>query len=376
MDTDVVGYVLAVVISGGAGLLIGALLAWIVRGRVGRRQVGPETRDAFHALATEAFKDNAEMFLDRTKVELEPLNSSLEKLDQRIRELEEKREGAYQGLQEQLRQLAQTESTLQQTTHTLSQALRSSTAQGQWGELQLHRVVELAGMVEHVDFEEQVGGQDGRPDMLVRLPNGGILPVDAKTPMSAYLDALSSEEPKGRQEKLAAHCQAMKGRIRNLSGKQYWDQFTETPQFVVMFVPNEACLSAAFRLDGGLLDYALEARVLIASPVTLLALLKAVGYGWQQVTIAENARQIAEEGRMLYSRIGVLMEHIASLGTHIGRSVDAYNDLVGSLEHRLLPSARRFVDLGVGTDALPGAEGVDQAPRRLTAEELEDDGDS
>jgi DNA recombination protein RmuC len=168
----------------------------------------------------------------------------------------------------------------------------------------------------------------------------------------------------------------MKGRIRNLSGKQYWDQFTETPQFVVMFVPNEACLSAAFRLDGGLLDYALEARVLIASPVTLLALLKAVGYGWQQVTIAENARQIAEEGRMLYSRIGVLMEHIASLGTHIGRSVDAYNDLVGSLEHRLLPSARRFVDLGVGTDALPRAEGVDQAPRRLTAEELEDDGDS
>jgi DNA recombination protein RmuC len=369
MDTNIIGYVLVAGISGGVGLLVGALLAWIVRGRVGRRQVGPETRDAFHALATEAFKDNAEMFLDRTKAELDPLGTSLEKLDERIRELEEKREGAYQGLQEQLRQLAQTETTLQQTTHTLSQALRSSTTQGQWGELQLHRVVELAGMVEHVDFEEQLGGQDGRPDMLVRLPNGGILPLDAKTPMSAYLDAIESDGPEVRQQKLAAHCQAMKGRIRDLSRKQYWDQFAEAPQFVVMFVPNEACLSAAFRLDGGLLDYALEARVLIASPVTLLALLKAVGYGWQQVTVTENARQIAEEGRTLYSRIGVLLEHIGSLGTHIGRSVDAYNDLVGSLEHRLLPSARRFTDLGVGTEALPPAEGVDQAPRRLSVEE-------
>jgi DNA recombination protein RmuC len=309
------------------------------------------------------------MFLDRTKAELEPLNSSLEKLDERIRELEAKREGAYKGLEEQLRQLAQTENTLQETTHTLSQALRSSGAQGQWGEMQLRRVVELSGMVKHVDFEEQIAGQNGRPDLLVRLPNEGLLPVDAKTPMRAYLDALEADEPELRSDKLDAHCQAMKSRIRDLSRKEYWDQFDRAPEFVVMFVPNEACLSAAFRRDGSLLDYALESRVLIASPVTLMALLKAVGYGWQQVLVTENARQIAEEGRTLYKRIGVLLGHIDGLGGSIGQAVEAYNDLVGSLEYRLLPSARRFEELGVGSASVEHPTAVDQIPRTVSAGE-------
>jgi DNA recombination protein RmuC len=358
-------YMIALIV----GLLLGVLLYWLLSRRK-PGEVKTEMRDAFESLARQSLKDNANMFLDRTKSELEPLNQSLEKLDDRIRELEQKREGAYQGLQEQITGLSQAHSALHETTLTLSQALRSSSVRGRWGELQLRRVVELAGLMDHIDFEEQPSTDSGRPDLVVHLPSGGALPVDAKAPMKAYLDAVEENDEERRVQRLEDHAKALRARVRTLSRKQYWEQFECTPQCVVMFVPNEACLSAAFQQDGGLLEYAMQSQILIASPVTLLGLLKAVGYGWQQVSLAENARQIAEEGRVLYRRLGRVIEHMDSLGTNLGRAVGSFNALVGSLEYRLLPSARRFRELGVDAAELPGVDRIDQGARRPDVEEI------
>lgn len=371
--SDLMVILSALVVGGLVGLAGGVFLYWLLAGRNRSTDVEAQMRDAFEALARQSLRDNAHMFLDRTRSELEPLGKSLDKLEDHLRELEQKREGAYQGLRVQLDQLAHTHSQLQETTVNLSQALRASTVRGRWGELQLRRVVELAGLVEHVDFEEQATGRDGRPDMIVHLPNGGVLPVDAKVPMKAYLDAVAAEEETTRDARMTDHTRAMRGRVRDLARKQYWTQFDPAPQFVVMFVPSEACLSAAFRQDGDLLDDALQSQVVIASPVTLLALLKAVGYGWQQVHVTENARRIAEEGRALYERLGTLTGHIDDVGDHLRRSVEAYNRMIGSLELRLLPSARRFQELGVGADDPPGLQAVDETPRRIAAEELRSD---
>ena len=360
-------YVLAFAV----GLGLGICLYWLLAQRQATGDLKTDMREAFDSLARQSLKDNANMFLDRTKSELEPLNQSLDKLDDRIRELEQKREGAYQGLQKQITGLTEAHSKLQETTLTLSQALRASSIRGRWGELQLRRVVELAGLMEHIDFEEQPSGDSGRPDLVVHLPSGGALPVDAKAPMKAYLEAMEERDEEKRAQRMKDHARALRARVRTLSQKQYWQQFDATPQCVVMFVPNEACLSAAFRHDGGLLDYAMRSQILIASPVTLLGLLKAVGYGWQQVSLTENARKIAEEGRELYSRLGKLLEHMDSLGTNLGRSVRSFNDLVGSLEYRLLPSARRFEELGVDAGELPAVTSIDSSPRRLDAEEAD-----
>lgn len=369
---QIVGYLLVSMISLLIGLALGVGLFWLIN-RNTSRGVNTAMRDAFDALAHQALRDNANMFLDRTKSELEPLGQSLHKLDEHIRELEQKREGAYGELQEQLRQLGETQSDLQRTTTSLSQALRSSTARGQWGELQLRRIVELAGMLEHVDFDEQQSAGDGRPDMIVRLPNGGALPLDAKTPMDAYLDAMNASGEQIQRDKLVAHAKAVRSRIRDLSRKQYWNQFEQAPEFVILFVPYESCLGAAFEQDENLLDDALKDHVIVTSPVTLLALLKAVAYGWQQVSITENARQIAEEGRDLYRRLSILTGHIDEVGTHLGRAVNAFNGMIGSLESRLLPSARRFQALDVDRTDLPELHAIDQAPRHITAEELRED---
>lgn len=362
---DTLGYVMVFIVGGLLGVLIGT--EWLGKSQSIDKI---EIREMFSSLARDALKDNTDMFLDRTQAELTPLSENLDKLDQQIRDLEGKREGAYQGLREQLRKLSEDQSKLQNTTITLSGALRSTRTRGKWGELQLHRIVELAGMTEHIDFEEQISIGDGRPDMIIRLPNGGNLPVDAKVPMNAYLDAVSASEEGMRHSKLEAHTRAVRGRIQELRKKKYWEQFEEAPQFVVMFVPHEAGLSAAFHQDGDLLDYALKSNILIASPVTLLALLKAVSYGWQQILLAENAREIAAEGKVLYNRMAKMAEHVGNLGTDLQRSVDDFNSLVGSLEHRLLPSARRFEELGIADSEFPTMESVELTTRKLTADEL------
>ncbi len=345
-------------------------------------------RDAFKALASESLQSNAEEFLKRARDQLdallnqvrgdwqtqkaelqglvEPLEETLKTLDSQVRELEQKREGAYQGLQEQLRQLANTHQRLQNTTISLVQALKSPSIRGRWGEVQLRRLVEMAGMVDHVDFNEQAATDEGRPDMIVRLPREGILPVDSKTPMQAYLEAIEAPDEQAREAKLNEHAQAMRHRVHELSQKRYWQQFERTPEFVVMFVPNEACLSAAFERDPNLLEYAFQQHVLPTTPVTLLALLKAVAYGWQQQQVTENARQIAEQGRQLYERVSVFVNHLVDLGKRLDQAVQDYNEAIGSLESRVLPAARRFRDLGAVTTELPSPAPIERQVRLPT----------
>ena len=342
-------------------------------------------RDTFQALASQTLQTNADEFLKRARDQLQallaqaqgdwsnhktqlegllrPLQDILQNLDNQVRHLEQKREGAYQGLQEQLRQLAQTHQQLHSTAASLVQALRAPTVRGHWGEYQLRRVVEMAGMTPHVDFLEQAGTDQGRPDMIIKLPNHGILPVDAKAPMQAYLAAMEASDEHTRREKLTAHTTAMRNRVRELAQREYSKQFQRAPEFVVMFVPNEACLNAAFESDPDLLEYAVQQRVLLASPVTLLALLKAVAYGWQQHQLTENARQIAQLGKELHDRLAKFLEHSQKLGRGLDSAVKAYNEATGSLESRLFPTARRLKELGASTNELPELRTVDSQAR-------------
>ncbi len=342
-------------------------------------------REAFQALASQVLQSNSEEFLKHARLQLEtilgqirgdlstqrvelrnlvePLESTLKALDNEIRDLERKREGAYQGLSEQLRQLAETHYQLQKTTLNLVQALKSPTVRGRWGEYQLRRVVELAGMLQHVDFEEQSGTDRGRPDMIIYLPNMGILPVDAKAPMQAYLEALESNDEHTRMVKLSEHAKAIRERIRELSQKQYWQQFGRTPELVIMFVPNEACLTSAFEREPDLLEFAIERRVLPASPISFLGLLWAIAHGWQQHQIAENALQIARQGKELYERLNKFIGDIHKAGTALQTVVKSYNEAIGSFEERLLPSVKRFKDLCGVTEELKSPRLIDYQVR-------------
>ncbi len=328
-----------------------------------------QMREAFEALAGRMLQSNSEQFLKQSDAKLSnmvtPLTKGLTSLDKQVRDLEAKREGAYKGLEEQLRQLSTAHADLQKTTVSLTQALRSPTVRGRWGEIQLRRVVEMAGMVKNISYEEQVSTDKGRPDMITYFPNGGILPLDAKVPLEAYLDAMESEDDDERKVKLLSHAKAMKDRVRELSRKQYWAQFEQTPDFVVMFVPNEACLGAAFDYDPGLLDFAINQRVLITTPVTLLALLKAVAYGWQQHQITENSRKIARQGKELYQRLALLFEHLAGLRKNLDGTVASFNKTVGSFESRLLPAARRFEEMGIATSEISTPDQIDTQVRSL-----------
>lgn len=327
-------------------------------------------RDSFQALASEALRSNNQEFRQLTQDQvvglqnlITPLEKGLNNLDMQVRELEKTREGAYQGITKELALLHTTHAEFRTTTITLAQALKSSTVRGRWGELQLRRVVELAGMVEHIDFAEQSAGDGGRPDMLVFLPNNSILPVDAKTPMQAYFEAFETPDDNARQAKLTAHAKAIKERAMDLSRRQYWQQFQKTPEFVIMFIPNEACLHTAFEHEPDLLEYTLSRKVLIATPITLLALLKAVAHGWQQYQVTENSRQIASEGGELYKRLSRFISHLHDLGASLNKTVTTYNESIGSLETRLLPSARRFESLGISSDELKSPQPIMQAAK-------------
>ena len=344
-------------------------------------------REAFDSLAGKSLRHNADAFLKQAqrqmtgvlnevrgdwktqKSEMQnlmtPVRENLDKLDGHVRSLEEKREGAYRALGQQLKELMDMQHKLQTTTVTLSQALKSSSVRGQWGEIQLRRVVELAGMERYVAFEEQVSGDSGRPDMVVYLPGGGELPVDAKTPMTAYLEAAEAGDDATYKDYMRSHAQAVRGRVRELGQKAYWSQFEKSPEVVVMFVPVEASVAAAFEEDPGLLEYALQSKVLITTPVTLLAFLKAVAYGWQQQAVSENARQIAAVGKELYQRITPFFRHLNNLRRHIDQTVESYNQSIGSLERRILPSVNRLQELDVGDGELDAPQPIDQRTRSL-----------
>jgi DNA recombination protein RmuC len=306
-----------------------------------------------------------------------PLNEQLAQLRQQVAALEQARAGAYAGLHEQVRLLAETGQRLQAETGRLVQALRTPATRGIWGELQLKRVVELAGMQAHVDFDQQVPTSDGsatlRPDLVVHLPGGKQVVVDAKAPLLAYLEAVEAADPAIRQERLRRHAQAVADHIVALSQKAYWAQFPQSPEFVVLFLPGEPLFSAALEQDPTLIEKAAERRVILATPTTLIALLRTVAFGWQQAMAEENARRILDLGQELYRRLLTLAHHLQQLGRHLEATVGDYNRMVGSLESRVLAAARRLKEMGGGEEP-PALEPVLQVPRSLQTTSSEADG--
>jgi DNA recombination protein RmuC len=327
--------------------------------------------DAFNALSANALRSNSEEFFKLAQASVAPIKEALGKFDTKIQALEVAREGAYQGLLQQVSQLLDTGKQLRSETSNLAQALRSPVVRGQWGEIQLRRVVEMAGMLSYCDFIEQetLRTETGtlRPDLIVKLPAGKTIVVDAKAPVASYLDAMALEDELARKARLQAFAKLVRDRVTELGRKSYWDQFDQTPELVVLFLPGDHFYSAALQEDPSLIEFGVEQKVLIATPVNLIGLLRAVAYGWRQEAIALNAREISELGAELYKRISDLGGHWIDLGKNLARTVEAFNSAVGSLESRVLVSARKFKDLGATPSAveLEVLEPVEKSPRTV-----------
>jgi DNA recombination protein RmuC len=352
--------------------------------------------DTFRSLAADVLKTTNESFLtlagerlnsvrQETSADLEarqkaiegviaPVKESLETLDSQIRAIENVRSAAYGSLSEQVRSLAETQTQLRSETANLVKALRAPVVRGRWGEIQLKRVVELAGMIDHCDFFEQgsVTTDDGRlrPDLVVRLPGDKNIVVDAKAPLQAYLEALEAPTDEIRAAKLKEHAAQVRIHTAKLSAKGYWEHLQPTPEFVVLFLPGETFFSAALEQDPSLIEMGVSQRVILATPTTLIALLRAVSYGWRQELVAENAQKISELGQELYERIATMVEHLASLRSSLNTSVTAFNRTVGALQERVLPSVRKFKELGIASKKdLKEFEPIDNVPRELPATE-------
>ena len=441
-------------ISGGIGLLFGALLAWLVlrsrsaalqarlsltdkeltavkadlarlledqRGLVESRarfesaleferktsnekielltkagdRASADLQNAFKALAADALRNNTSSFLQTAQETLKrfqseakgdldarhkavadlvtPVRESLNKVDAQIQQMEIERGRAYGNLTAQVQSLITTQKELQSETGNLVRALRTPNVRGRWGEIQLRRVVEIAGMLPYCDFAEQetVTGEAGRfrPDLVVKLPGGKNVVVDAKTPLQAFLDAFETNDEEKRRDCLANHARQVRDHINTLAGKKYWEQFESTPEFVVMFLPGETFFSAALEQDTGLIEHGVLNRVIPASPTTLIALLKAINYGWNQEKLARNAHEISTLGKELHERLRKLAGHITGVGTNLDRAVEAYNQAVGSLENRVLVSARKFAELGAAVaEDIPELEPIETTARALSFE--------
>jgi len=307
-----------------------------------------------------------------------PVRDSLNKVDAQIQQMEVARGDAYGELRAQVQSLITTQKQLQSETGNLVRALRTPNVRGRWGEIQLRRVVEIAGMLSYCDFAEQesVTTETGRlrPDLVVKLPGGKHVVVDAKTPLDAFLDAFETTDEDARRACLAKHARQVRDHMNTLSGKKYWEQFAATPEFVVMFLPGETFFSAALEQDSGLIEHGVLNRVIPASPTTLIALLKAINYGWNQEKLARNAQQISELGKELHDRLRLLAGHIASVGIGLDRAVESYNKAVGSLESRVLVSARKFAELGASVaEDIPELEPIETTARALSFEWDEED---
>jgi len=356
--------------------------------------------DNFKALSTDALQSNNRAFLDLANATLErfqegakgdlearqkavdqlvrPIAESLQKVDGKLGDIEKDRLKSYSELNTQLKGLVETHLPgIRNETANLVKALRQPTVRGRWGELQLKRVVEMAGMLDHCDFIEQdtradEDGRQLRPDLVVKLPGGRSIIIDAKAPFAAYLDALEATEESAQRLHTARHAQQVRTHITGLGRKGYWEQFAHSPDFVVMFIPGEAFFSAALQEDPSLIEYGVSTNVIPATPTTLIALLRAVAYGWRQEKLAQNAEEISNLGKELYERVAKLGEHWSDVGDRLGKAVDAYNKSVSTLESRVLVSARRFRDLKASSECkeIDVLDPIDLTPRTLQAEEL------
>jgi len=381
------------------GILLGGLLAAVVAARILAHRNARDLADSearlragFHEIATAALRDNSDLFLklaresfgrEQASVQgtlnalIDPIRSALEKTETQVGAMERERRDAFSTLRAQIETMALGQSALQRETHNLVTALRRPEVRGRWGELTLRRVVELAGLSEHCDFTEQpsVGapGSLQRPDLVVHLPEGRQLVIDAKTPLDAYLEAIDAPTHELRAQCLARHAQQLEARVRELASKAYWTQFEHSPEFAVLFLPGDQFLSSALAERPELLDNALRAGVIVTTPSTLIGLLKTVAYSWRQVAVAENAALIRDLGQDLHRRLVTFMGHFGKAGRLLGGAVDAYNSAVGSLERQVLPVARRFTELGAATgEQIPTAEPVEQpvrAPLPVAGEE-------
>ncbi len=344
---DAFPLLLTAVLALGAGLAIGLL--------VGRRQaVAPD--------------------LAATAAAVDPVKQSLDRFGDRLRELEHSRIEWHAQLREQVEAVRLTNDSLRRETASLATALRKPQVRGRWGEMHLKRTAELAGMLDHCDFDLQVttsGDTVLRPDMVVRLAGGKTVVVDSKAPLDAYLDLVTEPDDQA-DEHLRRHVRQLRTHVDQLASKAYWDRLDSSPEFVVLFVPGEAILSAALEAEPALLDHAAAKKVVLATPTTLIALLRTVAYAWTQEQLADNARHIWAEARELYSRIGTVTEHVDRLGRSLESSVRAYNDAIGSIESRFLVSARRLAALQVSDDPVAAPRTIETTPRGMTAPELLD----
>ena len=380
--TSLLTLLLTAAVAGALGWLIARLRAQKLISELSttleleRRQAAAklaEVEKTFALLSSEALRQNSKTFLQlaqetlkqfhvQAKGDLEqkekavenmvkPIREALEKTEQQVRLMENERKEAYGALHKHLETMAQTQLLLQGETRNLVQALRRPEVRGQWGEMTLKRLAELAGMVEHCDFttQETVSGEDGgmRPDMVVRMPDGREIVVDVKTPLDAYLSAVEAADDVTRNKHLEHHARKVRERVRELATKAYWNQFKNAPDFVVLFIPGDQFLSAALDVDHALLEDALKQKVILATPTSFVALLRAVAYGWRQEALAANADRIREVGEDLYQRLAVFTEHLSKLGSSLEGSVSHFNKAVGSFDSKVLPGARKFVEMGV-----------------------------
>ena len=404
------------------GLLLGAVGAWLfmrrrqaeLENRIKNQESIQQEREiafeaanaqltrAFSELANQSLKSNSESFLrlaeqnlgtqqEKAKHDLierekavenlvKPIRDSLEAAQKQISELEKSRSEAYGSIRTQLEAMQLSQKSLTQETHNLVNALRRPEVRGRWGEITLRRLVELAGMVEHCDFQEQVHtaseGQVIRPDMIVRMPDRRELVVDVKTPLDGYLEAAEATDDAQRKLGLERHARNVHAHIRMLASKAYWDQFEESPEFVILFIPGDQLLSAALNEKPDLIEYALSKQIILATPTSLVALLKAVAYGWRQLSLADNAREIRALAEDLYARLSSFVNHMNRMGRQLASSVETYNKAVGSLERSVLPGARKFVELGIHEKKqLEKLESLEPVPRTMIENSSEDDDD-
>jgi DNA recombination protein RmuC len=366
-----------------SGLLLGggAVYAWaraVIAGRDTQLALAQASHEQWEtrlkAATGDALTRSQTSLHELTEAKLAPIKETLGKFEVQAKELEDRRLRAVTAVSEQLRAVAEGQEKLRTETGSLVTALRAPHVRGSWGEVQLKRVVELAGMVDYCDFRTQESERDDegrllRPDMVVRLPGGKSIVVDSKVPIDAYFDAVNCDDVELKRLHLARHASQLRDHISKLGQKRYWRQFEPSPEFVVMFV-DEGLYRAALDQDGSLFEAGAEAGVIVASPATLIGLLRTVAYGWQQETVAESARAISTLGRELYDRLGVFAGHFAKVGRGLDTAVDSFNKAVSSFETRLLVTARKFPEHGVTNDGLPETKQLERKPVVMTAPEL------